>query len=473
MTSANERITLVGAGLVGCLWAILLRRMGFEVDLFEKRSDFRKQSPSAGRSINLVITAKGLHGLDLAGLAKKAFEISVPVYGRMIHDPKGEVSYQPYGQEQEFNLSISRLDLNRFLLEEALLSGAKVFFSHDLTDVDPLKKTLTFLSEGSPRNLSYQRLFATDGAGSPVRRALVQLDPVTYKEDVEWLEADYKELFLPAKQEGEKISPALDHKCLHIWARGRHMMMALANKDGSFTVTLYLPKVRTENLAWSFESVRTSEDVKTLFAQEFKDAAPLMPNYIEDFLQNPQGSLGTVKFSKWNYKGEIFLMGDAAHAIVPFFGQGMNSGFDDCTLLYRLLKETKDWDTLGEQYNRIQKPNGDAIADMAVENWSEMSEKVTDPKFQLRKKVESQLEKNFPGLFKSRYGMVTYTLVPYSLTQSAGRVQNHILEKILPKLASIEDLNLSEAEYLLKSEYVPFLVQNKIDLKKYTASMSL
>jgi kynurenine 3-monooxygenase len=290
-------------------------------------------------------------------------------------------------------------------------------------------------------------LFGTDGAGSLVRKNLTQQFPESFKENTEWLPASYKELFLPTPNN-------LDNKALHIWARGSHMMMALANLDGSFTMTLYLPKTGPI----SFEKIQTRAEIENLFKTEFPDAVPLMPNYVNDFEKNPTGALGTVRCSKWTFEDSVALMGDAAHAIVPFFGQGMNSGFEDCTNFLKVLDQKNgNWPEALQEYDKVQRPNANAIADMAIENWYEMSEKVADPRFQLRKKVEAALEKNFPQMYKSRYGMVTYTLIPYHVVQQAGLLQDQILAELMTGMNTVEDLSLGQAEGLLKSKYEPFL----------------
>jgi kynurenine 3-monooxygenase len=444
----NPKITIIGAGLVGSLWAVLLRKRGLEVDVFEKRPDPRTAKDEGGRSINLVITSRGIHGLEQAGLLQKALDLSSPVYGRMIHAKTGELSYQPYGQESERNLSISRSALNHFLIEEAERAGAKIHFDHALDKIDFKNKKISF--SGSQTH-SYEMLFGTDGAGSLVRKNLTQQFP-EIQEQTQWLPADYKELFLPAPN-------SLDKKALHIWPRGSHMMMALANLDGSFTVTLYLPQKGNV----SFENIKTTQDVEKLFKNEFPDAIALIPNYLEDFTKHPQGALGTVRCSSWTLGNSVALMGDAAHAIVPFFGQGMNSGFEDCTIFLRLLDDNKgDWSKTLSAYDKTQRPNANAIADMAIENWREMSEKVGDARFLLRKKVEATLEKKFPNLFKSRYGMVTYTLIPYHLVQEAGLLQDQILAELLDGMSSVEELSLEKAETLLKEKYQPFLQRNRI-----------
>jgi kynurenine 3-monooxygenase len=455
---STPKISIVGAGLVGSLWAILLRQRGFEVVIFEKRSDMRKEKDHGGRSINLVITSRGLNALTKAGLTDKALALSVPVYGRMIHTKNGELNYQPYGQEQERNLSISRSGLNRFLLDEAEKAGAQVYFEHTIEDLDFTAKSLSFF--GGKKH-AYDLLFATDGAGSVVRKKMAAESPEKCQEKTEWIAADYKELFLPAPN-------TLDHKALHIWPRGSHMLMALANLDGSFTVTLYLPKQGTI----SFESVKTREDIVQLFKNEFPDAVPAMPDYIKDFENNPQGNLGTVRCSSWIAHDSVALMGDAAHAIVPFFGQGMNSGFEDCTAFLKILDENGgDWQKAFIKYDQCQRPNANAIADMALENWREMSEKVGDANFLKRKKIESLLEKKFPQLFKSRYGMVTYTLIPYHLVQQAGTLQDQIMAELMTGLNAVEDLSFAKAETLLDKIYAPFLREHGISESSLKSSL--
>lgn len=441
-----NKVTIIGAGLVGSLWAVLLRKRNIDVTVFEKRTDPRLSHAEAGRSINLVITSRGVNALDKAGLLQKALELAVPVYGRMIHPKTGDLVYQPYGKESERNLSISRSALNQFLIDEAEHAGAKVHFQHSLENIDFKNKTMDFA--GGEKH-SYDVLFGTDGAGSAVRKQMAQQKLTN--ETTEWLPADYKELFLPAPN-------SLDKKALHIWPRGSHMMMALANLDGSFTMTLYLPKGQRPV---SFENIKNTKDIENLFKNEFPDAIPMMPHYIEDFEKNPQGALGTVRCTKWVYENSVALMGDAAHAIVPFFGQGMNSGFEDCTNLLSILDRTNnDWSKALAEYDQMQRPNANAIADMAIENWYEMSEKVADPQFQLRKKIEGLLEKNFPALFKSRYGMVTYTLIPYHLVQQAGRLQDQVLAELMTGIKSADDVSLEKAETVLRKTYEPFLKQH-------------
>jgi kynurenine 3-monooxygenase len=439
----NPKITIIGAGLVGSLWAVLLRKRNFQVEVFEKRSDIRLDQKASGRSINLILTSRGLHALEMAGLKAEALKFCAPVYGRMMHSKTSELTYQAYGANGEHNFSVSRRDLNLFLLNEAEKAGAKINFNESLDQIDFKNKKFK-MNSGLSRG--YELLFGTDGAGSLVRKNLVRQMPDQYVESSEWLSADYKELFLPQPN-------PLDKKSLHIWPRGDHMMMALANLDGSFTMTVYLQKK-------AFEQIKTQLDIKNLFQTEFPDSIDLMPDYLKDFEMNPQGALGTIRCNNWVFEDSVALMGDAAHAIVPFFGQGMNSGFEDCTQFLKILDQNHgNFKKTLEVYNQTQPQNANAIADMALENWVEMSEKVADPKFLMRKKAEGMVEKKFPEIFKSRYGMVTYTLIPYHLVQKAGRVQDQIFSELCKDLDSVENLSLDQASKLLDSHYKPFLHQ--------------
>lgn len=456
-------ITIVGAGLVGSLWATILRKQGYEVTLFERRSDPRKINLNAGRSINLIITSRGLYALDQAGLLNQALKLSVPVYGRMIHSKAGDLTYQPYGQENECNLSISRIDLNKFLIDEAEKAGTKIHFEHEVIDLLPQQKEVLFKTPVGEKKYNYDILFGADGSGSKVRKKLAELYADECSEQTQWLEADYKELTLPLGPDGK---PQLKTDALHIWPRGSHMMMALANLDGSFTVTAYLPKTSSN---WSFDKINSEQDIEKLFKNEFSDAITLMPDYQDEFINNPQGALGTVRCSQWVFENSIALMGDAAHGVVPFFGQGMNSGFEDCSCLLTLLKDKpNDWAYILNSYNRIQKPNTDAIADMAIENWTEMRDKVGDARFLLRKKIESTLEQKYNGVFKARYGLITYTLVPYAVAKEAGLIQNKIIDALLTdNINSIEQISWEKADQLIHELWKPFLIHKNIKLKTY------
>lgn len=468
-----RKVTIIGGGLVGSLWAYLLKTQGYDVTVFEKRSDPRKVAPQAGRSINLVITSRGLHALETAGLTKEILALTVPVYGRRIHPKSGESFFQAYGRNKsECNYSISRAELNKALIERGLEAGIKIHFNYNVTDIDIKTKNLTFSttadSNPTQKSYTYDLLFATDGAGSNVRKALTTKYPEIFKEDTQWLSSGYKELFMPKVQiknqtKNQDSQTPLEKNSLHIWPRATHMMMGLANLDGSFTMTLYLPNLATESCPYALESIKSDTDIKNLFQSEFPTAIPYMPNYLSDYQNNPQGQLGTVKMNKWVYQDSLALMGDAAHAIVPFFGQGMNLGFEDCTTLLELLKRNKnDLGKTLEDYDRHQRPNANAIAEMALENFIEMRDKVSDPKFQFKKKIEALIEKEFPDLYRSRYGMITYTLIPYQVAQEVGRKQAEILDSLSQGLTDPSQLDLKMVKNILESDFYPWLKQKGV-----------
>lgn len=438
-----KSVKIAGAGLVGSLLGSLLRKRGYEVEIFEKRSDPRKLSQAVGRSINLIITSRGLHGLERAGLSSKALGLSVPVYGRMIHALDGSTVYQPYGLEKDCNYSISRWELNQFLIYAAEESGVKFHFEHSLENLNLEEKVAEFTGPSGTRKVSYELLLGADGAGSRVRKILCDKHPERYVEKIDWLEADYKELFMPAGPSGSYV---LNKDALHIWPRGAVMLMALANREGSFTMTLYMPKA---DRSLAFDQIKTPADLDSLFQNQFADAIPLMPERNREFFSNPQGALGTVRLSHWIYGDSVALFGDAAHAIVPFFGQGMNSAFEDASVFDDLLAEGKSGELLLNEYESRRIPNAKAIADMAIENWYEMADRVGDAQFQLRKKVESLIEKRFPDRYRSRYGMICYTLIPYSEAQKQGQIQSAFLDQLCAGIQSPDQLNWQLVEQTL------------------------
>jgi kynurenine 3-monooxygenase len=451
-----KEVTILGAGLVGSLLACLLKQKGLNVKVYEKRSDIRSLKNTEDRSINLIVTSRGLKALDRAGLFKKSIELTVPILGRSIHSKTGDQVFQPYGRPSEGNFSISRSKLNSFLISEAEKIGVEFFFSDPISSIDFSARTFRTAKGAEGK---YQLLLGTDGAGSVVRTQLEKEFPAQFRSTTEFLEADYKELTLPARSDG---SYPLDPNSLHIWPRGTHMMMALANPDGSFTVTAYLPK---SGAPISFEKIRSASDVESLFKSEFMDAMDLMPDHQMEFLENPQGRLGTVRCQKWAYGDSVLLIGDAAHAIVPFFGQGMNLGFEDCVLLMDLFEKNEGrWEKIFKDFESQQIPNAMAIADMALENWTEMKEKVGDQKFLLRKKVEAEIEAKFPDLYKPRYGIITYTQVPYALAKEAGRIQNEILNQICDSISDIQEVNWDLAKNLIVSQFRPFVLKHNLNL---------
>ncbi|MCY4524155.1 MAG: NAD(P)/FAD-dependent oxidoreductase [Halobacteriovoraceae bacterium] len=436
---------VVGAGLVGPLLAIMLKKKGYRVAIFERRADMRKQKLSEGRSINLVVTSRGLAALSRIGLEKKVLEITIPVKGRMMHSSKKELTYTPYGKNNECNYSISRGGLNRFLLDKMEEIGIPIYFSHKLIEVN--NNRLIF-DAGEKKSFEAERIFGADGAGSQVRKVLA----VETKEEP--LGVDYKELLMPALPSG---GYPMEKNALHIWPRRTHMLMGLANLDGSFTMTLYLP----QEGALSFSKIKTKNEIKDFFQNDFPDVVPLIPDFVDEFLNHPASSLGTIRSYPWA-SSNTCLVGDAAHAIVPFFGQGMNAGFEDCSCLFDLLNESDDWNDIFKRYDSIRRPNGNAIADMAVENYLEMRDRVGDKRFLFKKKLEQKLEESFPAYYKSRYRIVAYTLIPYLHAQNIGEIQKDILNELAEGIDSVEDLDLDKSETLITKKLAPYLKKHDI-----------
>ena len=448
---------MVGSGLVGSLWAYLLKSRGYDVEILEKRSDPRLGTSESGRSINLVVTSRGLHALKTACLLEKILPLTVPVYGRRIHPKTGADFFQPYGRDKsECNYSVSRIELNKALISECEAAGVRMYFDHPVEDIDLQQKTITSHGTG----IKYDLLFAADGAGSAIRKKLAAKYPDEFTEKTEWLDSGYKELYMP---------PGLEKNSLHIWPRGTHMLMGLANLDASFTMTMYVPH---RGPGSSLENLKTPETISKFFEEEYSTAVSHMPDFLKDFQSHPEGNLGTVRMNKWVYQDSVALLGDAAHAIVPFFGQGMNLGFEDCTTLLKCLDDGhQNWATALKNYDEIQRPNANAIADMALENFVEMRDKVADVKFQFRKKLESIVEAEFPGLYRSRYGMITYTLIPYRVAQLAGLRQNELLDALAEGLSDPSQVDLQKAKAVLENDFYPWLQQQGFSTQSYKPNL--
>lgn len=451
----SKKIIVAGAGLVGSLLAIALKKRGHDVVIFEKRHDMRKAGALAGKSINLIVTAKGVKPLMDLGLWGEVRKITSPVTGRTMHSKTGELAYQPYGKDKtECNHSVSRSELNCLLMDEAEKAGVNIHFNSSLKSIDLKSKTAHF---ENAENLSYDLLFGTDGTGSAVRQAMTVALGEKAHYHVEPLGTDYKEMSMPSKNG----SYVMDEKSLHIWPRGEHMLMGLPNRDGSFTMTLYIPQ------KW-FEEFKSPAAFRDYFQTNYPDAVPFMPDFEKEYAANPQGFLGTVRMKPWIYEDQIALLGDSAHAMVPFFGQGMNSGFADVQfLLEQMSAHPDDYRTILQNYNAHQKCAGDAISDLAQENFVEMCDKVGDEKFLLRKKVEHKLENTFPEHFRSRYGLVTYTLVPYHLVKEVGVIQDEVLDELCQNLKSPEDLNLDLAWDLISKKITPWFTQMRLSPERY------
>ena len=421
----DQPVNIVGGGLAGALLAVLLARRGFAVDVHERRPDPRLAASERGRSINLALAARGIAALERAGMMERIRPLLVPMRGRMIHALSGETQLQPYGQrEDEVIYSVSRAELNRMLIEEAARHAqVRLRFRQTCLTALPDSGALRFRDEatGSEGNVPIAPAFATDGAGSAVRSSLARSGLITVRE--ERLDHDYRELTIPAR-DGRH---AMQSRALHIWPRGGFMLIALPNTDGSFTATLFLARSGRDG----FDSLTGPDRVRELFRNQFPDAMQLMPHLVEEFVTHPQGQLGTVYTHPWHVGGQVLLLGDAAHAIVPFHGQGMNAAFEDCLVVDRLLDRHDNWDTLFADVARSRTPNTAAIARMALENYIEMRDTVRDPAYLRRKALAMELERRFPGHFIPRYSMVMFhPEISYAEALRRGTAQESILTEL-------------------------------------------
>lgn len=488
----EAEIAIVGAGLVGSLLAILMAKRGFKIDVYERRVDMRKEKISAGRSINLAISTRGLKAMSLAGLDDDVLLQAVPMRGRMMHSKAGELTYQPYGKsDDEYINSISRASLNQMLMTKAEATGSVRFhFQQKADGLDIPTNAVAFVDESVKPHVEYAVkaaiVIGTDGSASKIRDDITE--QYGYNCTSSRLDYGYKELVIPAAADG---SFQMEKHALHIWPRGAYMLIALPNFDGSFTCTLFLPFVGPN----SFEGLTTREAVEEFFNAEFADAVPLIPNLVDNFFANPTGHMDTVKSYPWNVDGRALLLGDAAHAIVPFFGQGANCGFEDLTILEECIDEhiarggslyidqrqkvssetpesvadaaqqrraqegVYNWQIIFDELVKRRKPNCDAIADMAVENFTEMRDKVGDPKFLLGKSVEKLLEKEFAGAYRSRYSLVTFSNYPYKLALEAGVVCEEILNELCSNIERPDQVDLVLAKKLIDAKLTPLLLQ--------------
>ena len=445
MIKKPTTISIVGAGLVGSLLSIYLARRGYKVSVYERRFDMRKNFLGGGRSINLALSNRGIRALEEVGLAAEMKKHSVPMRGRLMHDPQGKLTYQPYGTSGQYINSISRGGLNMFLMDEAERRGVTFFFEHRCIDVNLEKTELTFEYQHDTYHHQSDLIIGADGAYSAIRAALQVTDRFEYSQH--YIEHGYKELRIPPGDQGEF---RLDKEALHIWPRESFMLIALPNPDATFTVTLFFPFEGPQ----SFEKLRTDEDINSFFSKTFPDAAKLMPSLLEDFRDNPTASLVTIRCTPWVKKSTL-LIGDAAHGIVPFYGQGMNAGFEDCAVLNQLLDAHQDdWSKAVPQFQRLRKEDSDAIAQLALDNFVEMRDLVADPDFLLRKKIEARLHERYPAQWIPLYSMVTFhEEIRYSEALEMGRRQKVIMDKVMgtPDIAKTwEKLNFAEIVGQLK-----------------------
>lgn len=437
---ADRPINIVGAGLAGGLLAVLLARRGFAVDVYDRRPDPRLAGSERGRSINLALAARGIVALEQAGMMERIRPLLIPMRGRMVHSPSGDAQLQPYGQRpDEVIYSVSRGALNRVLMEEAARHPrVRLRFRHTCLAALPGSDTLQFRDDatGAERTVPIAPTFATDGAGSAVRASLARAGLITVREDR--LDHDYKELTIAAAPGARH---AMEPHALHIWPRGGYMLIALPNADGSFTATLFLARSGPDG----FDSLTSADRVRALFQSQFPDALPLMPDLVEEFTGNPQGFLGTVYARPWHVGAKVLLLGDAAHAIVPFHGQGMNAAFEDCLVLDTLLDGHDSWEALFSDFERSRLPNTAAIAQMALENYVEMRDSVRDPAYLRRKALAMELERRFPDRFIPRYSMVMFhPEISYAEALRRGEVQGKILAELDERSASAATSDLAQ-----------------------------
>ncbi len=435
----KKNTIVVGAGLVGSLLSIYLSKRGYNVKIFERRPDIRKEQMNAGRSINLALSDRGIKALEEVGIMDDIKKISIPMHGRFLHNADGSTAYQPYGQEGQYINSVSRGELNKKLMDLAEQNGVEIFFEHSFLATESTlmldnrrMEYAVFSNKNNTRKIPYETdiTFGADGAFSKARlNYQLQHDRFQYQQY--YIDFGYKELTIPAGKNGEFL---LEKNALHIWPRGNYMLIALPNMDGSFTCTLFFPFEGEI----SFETLDTKEKVATFFKETFTDAFPLMPTLTEDFFHNPTSSLVTVKCFPWVREDKFALIGDAAHAIVPFFGQGMNCGFEDCRVLNELIdKHSEDWNLILEEYQTLRKPDADAIAELALNNFVEMRDKVGDPRFLLQKKIEAAFSKKHPGKWTPAYSQVTFS--PHIRYSEA--LKNSIRqEAIMQQVMSIKDI---------------------------------
>jgi len=445
-------VRIIGAGPTGALLAILLQRRGHAVELYESRPDPRGRPPESGRSINLALADRGIHALQLAGVFRDLEEALLPMRGRLIHDADGGTSLQPYGRRpNELIYSISRHRLNQTLLEVAARQpGVTVHFEHrfESAEFDEGTALIRDLRHDSLIRVPMHPLLATDGAGSGIRRCMSSAHVIDAHETD--LEHGYKELSIPADAAGRhRMAP----DALHIWPRGNFMLIALPNEDGSFTATLFLAK----HGEVSFESLTETAAIDRFLSQNFPDARDLMPDRIAEFNDHPVGFLGTVSASPWHYRGMTALIGDSAHAIVPFHGQGMNCCFEDCVEFDACILEHASWESVFAEFGALRKPNTDAIAVMALDNYLEMRERVANPKFRLQQALSLELERRFPERFIPRYSMVMFHHeIPYQTALRRGTVQAELLAELTAGSAStLSDIDFGRAEREIRARLTP------------------
>jgi kynurenine 3-monooxygenase len=445
MTMEKKKITVLGAGLVGSLISIYLAKKGYKVDIYERRPDMRKSNITAGRSINLALSDRGWLGLGGVGLIDDVEKVAIPMYKRIMHGIDGSLTEQAYGVDGQAIYSVSRGGLNKELMTLAEKhENVTIHFNERCDEVDMDRNMLHLVNTETnhKRQVMCEMLIGADGAYSALRQSMQKLDRFNFSQS--YIEHGYKELEIPCGPKGEHL---LEKNALHIWPREDFMMIALPNMDGSFTVTLFL----AFEGEISFSKIKNEFDVHNFFKKYFPDAIPLMPHYLTDFMRNPTSSLAIMRCYPWSHRNRALLIGDAAHAIVPFYGQGMNAGFEDCRIFNEIYeKHNGDWDTILPEFEKSRKPNGDAIAQLALDNFIEMRDKVADAEFLLRKKIEAKIYEKYPEKWIPLYSMVTFSPeIPYSIAYDKGKQQDKKMDEMRKKGISLENLDWNIIEQFL------------------------
>ena len=431
----EKKVIIVGAGLVGSLWAVYMAKAGYKVTIYERRPDIRKAEISAGKSINLALSHRGWKAIRNAGVEEEVKKIAIPMSGRIMHDTDGQLTYQAYGKKDEAIYSVSRGHLNAIMMDIAENKGrATIHYNHQCTgaDLDNGIVQLRDLKNNREFEDSADLVFAADGAFSAVRyNAMQKVDRFNYSQF--YIEDGYKELLLPADKNGNY---QIEKNALHIWPRGRFMLIALPNEDGSFTCTLFMPY---DNHEYAFNDLDSDEKINVFFKTIFPDFHALMPNLIENWHQNPLSSLSIVRCYPWTM-GKFALMGDSCHATVPFYGQGMNAGFEDCRILDELLdKHNNNFKTCFKEYTEVRKPNGDGVQDLSMHNFIVMRDKTADIKFLLQKKIEQKFAQRYPKKWVPLYSMVSFSNISYSKAWHIGMKQEEMMKSIMD-ITNISDI---------------------------------
>ncbi|AOW20282.1 FAD-dependent oxidoreductase [Urechidicola croceus] len=455
----KENILIIGAGLSGSLLALRLAQRGYIVNLRESRPDLRITDISAGRSINLALSNRGINALKMVGILDKVLPLCIPMNGRMIHSVEEETFLSNYsGREGEYINSISREDLNTLLLNEAdKFENISITFNNKCKKVDLENNIATFwdYKSESEEKVEATIIFGADGAGSSLRKSMFLKREMLFSYSQQYLKHGYKELSIPPSNNGNFRT---FKNALHIWPRGSYMLIALPNLDGSFTVTLFLSHEEEE---YNFKDLDSKEKLSTFFRNQFPDAFKLMPNLVEEFFDNPVGNLGTIKCEPWNYKGKTLLIGDAAHAIVPFYGQGMNASFEDVFILDTFIEKYKgDWSKIFFEYEKERKKDTDAIGDLAIENFYEMRDHVANHIFKEKRKIELVLEQKFS--YFSKYSMVTFNEnISYSDASIIGNAQDKALLNLIAD-GKLEGLNSEQIFAKVKQETLDIIDDDKV-----------